>query len=203
MIPAVLASPAAPPAARLTAADYRRLTPAGEPPWYELIDGALYQMASPARKHQRVVGKLLRLLMNHETVTGHGETYVARFDVQLDDENVFQPDVCWFSPERARDFLKDGGAYGPPNLVVEVISPSSALKDKEKKRRACARHGVEEFWLVDPILEQVQVYRFAENLERPVAFLERGDTLATALLPGLEIALAEVFGAESSSPTTG
>ncbi len=181
----------------LTADDYRELTPdfgAGGPR-YQLVEGQLLTMAAPNRFHQKIVGNLFRVIDVHLQAQSSpvGDIYVAPFDVYLDETNVFQPDLLFVSAARAAKVLVPEGVRGAPDLAVEILSPSSALLDRRQKRQVYARAGTRELWLIDPILRQVQVYDLARDPERPGAFLEETDALATPLLPGLTITLAEVF----------
>jgi len=121
-----------------------------------------------------------------------GRTAIAPSDVQLDFVNVHQPDVYFISNERLNILTKQG-PVGAPDLVVEVLSRSTARLDKGPKLRVYARSGVKELWLVDKEKKEVAVYRFAENISEPVTTVRGRQKLTTPLLPGLKLALAKVF----------
>lgn len=196
--PPPAAGPSAPPrlVTPLTAEDYRQLTPEfGVPgaPRYQLVEGKLLPMPAPNRFHQEVSGNLYGVIWTYLRQHPAGVIYSAPFDVYLDDTNVFQPDLVFISAARAAAVLVPEGARGAPDLVVEILSPSTAQLDRRLKLQVYARAGARELWLVDPILRQVQVYDLARDPERPAAFLEETDTLRTPLLPGLDLALTEVF----------
>jgi Uma2 family endonuclease len=89
--------------------------------------------------------------------------------------------------------LAEDGIHGAPDLVIEVLSPATAQLDKRQKRIVYARAGVQELWLVDPLLLQIQRYDFARATAMPVALIEEDETLSTPLLPGLTISVADVF----------
>ena len=89
--------------------------------------------------------------------------------------------------------LTDDGMHGAPNLVIEVVSPSTAQLDKTAKRRVYARAGVKEMWLVDPVLRQIHLYDFARDPAKAVRILDEDESFASPLLPGLTIAAFEVF----------
>ena len=120
--------------------------------------------------------------------------YVAPFDVHLSEHNVLCPDVLYFAPASLH-LLSDRGAEGAPDLAIEVLSPSTARRDRKVKRAIYARHGVKELWLVHPDAETIEVFDFSKQVDEPVAVLENGThpAVSTALIPGLEIPLADVF----------
>jgi Uma2 family endonuclease len=89
--------------------------------------------------------------------------------------------------------LTDAGCEGPPDFVVEILSPKTRRLDLENKKRVYARLGVKELWIIDPEPREVVVYQFAENAAEPVDRWQRSDTAASPLLPGLKIELEEVF----------
>jgi len=184
MIPVVQSAPP------LTADDYRSLPEDGR--LYQLIEGDLVVSPAPNRHHQDITLNLARILSDYADHHG-GAVYVAPFDVYLDEVNVLQPDVLYVSEARAAQVLADEGAHAAPDLAVEVLSPSTALRDKNVKRRVYARAGLAELWLVDPTLRQIQVYRLTENPDKPVAVIEEFETLVSPLFPGLGIPGEAVF----------
>jgi Uma2 family endonuclease len=105
---------------------------------------------------------------------------------------VVQPDVL-FVAKANFGRLEEDGVHGGPDLVIEVVSPSTAQLDKKAKRRVYAQAGVKEMWLVDPLLSQIQRYDFARDAAKPVQLIEENETFATPLLPGLEFSAAEIF----------
>ena len=121
-----------------------------------------------------------------------GRAFVAPFDVFLSDNDVVQPDVFFVANDRLKA-LQDDGVHGAPDLVIEVLSPSTAQLDKKTKRRVYAQAGVKEMWLVDPLLSQIQRYDFASDTAKPVALIEENETFSTPLLPGLTISATEIF----------
>jgi Uma2 family endonuclease len=124
----------------------------------------------------------------------------APFDVILrrqDPAVVVQPDFL-FVARAHMDRMQESGLFGPPDLVVEVVSPSNARHDSIKKRQLYADHGVQEYWLVLPEVEQVEVLRRegGPGFGRPTV-VEAGDVLTTPLLPGFELAVADLFEPEA------
>lgn len=89
--------------------------------------------------------------------------------------------------------VKEDDIHGTPDLVVEVLSASTALLDKKAKRRAYARSGVKELWLVDPTLRQMHVYDLMRRPEKPLQLIEENESFESSLLPGLVIEAETVF----------
>ncbi|MFN2458567.1 MAG: Uma2 family endonuclease [Chitinophagaceae bacterium] len=129
-----------------TVQDYLQL-PEGAP--YQLLNGELVMSPSPGREHQKVGGAIYRLISNLCVERKIGEVYYAPFDVYLDEENVVQPDICFFSNERLSE-LSDRGAEAAPDIVIELLSPSNAYYDLRYKLDLYEKHGVKEYFIVDP-----------------------------------------------------
>ncbi len=116
-------------------------------------------------------------------------------DVELGNGDVYQPDLYYVSRERL-GILDKQGAKGAPDLVIEILSPSTARLDREIKRSVYAQAGVRELWLVDLWNDRIEVHRFpTEPGPAAVAALERNDVLTTPLLPGLTIPVANALDA--------
>ena len=182
-------SPANLAAEMLTVEDYRA-TPEGSR--YQLVEGELIMSPAPNTDHQRIVRKLSQLLCNHLAKHGLGEVFFAPFDVYLSEHDVVQPDLLFISQSNFAIIAADG-IHGAPDLVIEILSPTTAQLDKKQKRRAYARAGVKEMWLVDPLLSQIQRYDFARDTAKPVQLIEENETFSTPLLPSLTLSAAEIF----------
>lgn len=162
---------------------------------HELIDGEHYVTASPNTRHQRVLARLHLEIGGWLKTHPVGQAFFAPYDVVLTNIDVVEPDLLYFTNQRAADVITRLHARGAPNLVVEVASPSTRGRDETIKRRLYEREGVDEYWVVDPETDVVRVYRrdgevFARAQELAA---ERSDVLITPLLPGLEIALTALF----------
>jgi Uma2 family endonuclease len=173
----------------LTVEDYRA-TPEGTR--HQLVEGELIMAPAPNTTHQRIVRNLSQLLCRHTAKPGMGEVFFAPFDVYLSPHDVLQPDLIFVSRANSGIIAEDG-VHGPPDLVVEVLSSSTALLDKKQKRIVYARAGVRELWLVDPLLLQIQRYDFARDTAKPVQLIEESETFSTPLLPELTLSAAEIF----------
>ena len=136
----------------------------------ELIDGELYDMAPPNRRHQRIVGGIHHAIMSHIDVHGGPcEVYMAPFAVNLDanDKTWVEPDVLVVCDPAK---LSDRGCEGAPDLVVEVVSPSSRQRDYLLKACRYQEAGVREYWIVDPELGRTTVYRYEGAPLAPVVY---------------------------------
>ena len=159
---------------------------------YELLNGDLTMVPAPNMRHQSVLFRLARKLGDFTEEYGLGKVYVAPCDVVLSDTEVVQPDVLFVS--RAREHtLTDENVRGAPDLVIEILSPSTADRDLGYKHDLYGRHGVLEYWIVDPMAETVAVHRQANGRLELADTFGRRDTLQTALLDGLQLELDYVF----------
>ena len=162
---------------------------------HELIDGEHYVTPSPTVRHQRVARRLIVSLSRFVEEHQLGEVFQAPLDVVLSDVDVVEPDVFFVASEAPVD-LSRTHVHGTPTLVVEILSPGTRKTDEQAKRRLYDRAGVQEYWIVDPELDVVKIYRRADDGGFPrVAELSRedGDDLVTPLLPGFSLTLETLF----------
>ena len=162
---------------------------------HELIDGEHYVTPTPIRKHQAIAMNLSGLIWWYLQQRPLGRVYGAPFDVIFSDHNVVEPDLLYISNERARQIETSPWVKGAPDLVIEIGSPGTRRRDETTKRRLYEQFGVQEYWIVDPELDVIKVFRRAgERYERVAELrLENDDVLTTPLLPGLEMRLAKIF----------
>jgi Uma2 family endonuclease len=118
--------------------------------------------------------------------------YSSPVDVIFSNEDVFQPDLIFIAVDR-EGIVTERACEGPPDLVIEILSPSTGQRDRELKRKVYANYGVKEYWLVDPENDSVQVLRLAEVDFADCGIFRSGSSLTTPLLPGLELLVSEVF----------
>ena len=159
---------------------------------YELIDGELILAPAPRRDHQTVevrLGSRLHLFVDENEL---GVVYFAPRDVVFSDTNIVQPDLLFISNERMH-IDTEAEVWGGPDLVVEILSPSTEARDRTVKRALYARHGVNEYWIVDPDARTIAVQFLGEQGFEPVATYGEGDTLISPTLPGFSILVDEVF----------
>ena len=177
------------PVAKYTYEDYRT-TPDDER--YELIDGDLIMVPAPNVKHQKVQGNLYYHLRGFITEHGLGVLLAAPCDVVLSDTSIVQPDLLFVSREREH-LVNDDNVRGAPDLVIEILSPSTADKDRGVKRELYGRYGVTEYWLVDPMAETVSIHRQRAGVLAAIHTFGREQTLRSPLLAGLELQLDDIF----------
>ena len=133
---------------------------------YELIGGRLYMTPAPVLRHQRISKRLEMALMSILEDAGHGELFRAPCLVEFPGTgDRVQPDILFVSNER-RGIVGEKSVQGPPDLVVEILSPSTAHRDRGVKLDLYARCGVREYWIVDPEEDVVDVWRFGRTRGR-------------------------------------
>ena len=178
--------------APLTYDDYCQIPDDGNR--YEVIDGILYMSPSPIVRHQLISGNLHGFLWNWTRKTKAGLILKAPMDVVLSENNVVQPDILFVSNARA-SIVEEKNIQGAPDLVIEILSEGNRRHDEVRKRDVYESHGVQEYWVVDPVLETIKVYRLEEEqFVRVVEWsLEAGDEISSPLLPEFGCQLADVF----------
>ncbi len=159
---------------------------------YELLNGELIVIAAPNTIHQRTTFNLAFLLRIFVEKNDLGEVFVSPYDIVLSESNVLQPDVTFVSKAR-QSIVTDKNIQGVPDLVVEVISPSTDARDRETKGGIYARHGVPEYWLADPEEHTVSVMTLGDEGFRESGVYAVGDVLFSPVIPGLSLPLADVF----------
>jgi Uma2 family endonuclease len=159
---------------------------------YELIDGEIYLMSAPSVSHQRIGGEIYRQLANF--LKGKPcEVFNAPFDVCLygegdDDNTVVQPDL---SVVCDKSKLADGKrCNGAPDMVVEILSPSSGQRDRILKLNKYRFAGVREYWIVDPENKSAHVYNLESGND---AMFGENDTVPVHILDGCQINMKDVF----------
>jgi len=167
---------------------------------WELIDGEVWDMTpAPSRLHQEISGELLYIL--HDFFKGKDcSVYAAPFDVRLSDSNnaedytvttVVQPDISVICDQSKLD---DQGCVGSPDLIIEILSPSTAAKDLKVKRALYEKHGVQEYWLVHPTDKVVMSYQLVDDGQYGKAqIFDRDDLLQSVRFEELTIQLSSIF----------
>ncbi len=168
--------------------------PEGGPFRYEVIDGELYMTPAPNIRHQRIILKLSQAIQSFLAYHPLGELFVSPCDVVLspDPLQVVQPDLVYVSKERA-GIVTALNIQGVPDLVVEILSEGTMLRDRREKFRLYERAGVPEYWIVDQEEDTVFVYRLREGRYPDPVVLQKTDSLTSPLLPGLSVHLSSVF----------
>jgi Uma2 family endonuclease len=161
---------------------------------YELYDGEVYVVPSPLLLHQIVAGRLHVILSDHVDEHG-GIVLFAPLDIVLTEHDVVQPDLLLFAKERQHLLHPEKVTRVPPDLAIEILSPSTAGNDRGRKMQLLARHGVREYWLVDPKAVRVEVYWLSGD-QFALASTAAGDqAVQSPLLPELSLAPVDLVPA--------
>ncbi len=159
---------------------------------YEVIEGELIELFTPAVIHQRIVKRLFIELTEFVEKRNLGEVFISPIDVVLSDENAFQPDIVFVSKENA-GIVKEKAIFGSPDLVVEVISPSTLKRDTEDKKRLYAKFGVKELWLIFPGEKAVEVFSLKDGDYEVCSFGYDSGKVKSCILEGFELNLEQLF----------
>lgn len=157
----------------------------------ELIEGELYMTPSPTSDHQAIAGNLYVLLRAAVRAGAGGIAFQAPLDVRLPTGDIVQPDVMWIA-DANRSIVQER-IHGVPDLVVEVVSPSHAERDRIVKRQLYARSGVPEYWIVDGATRTIERLILASAAYTPAGYYAAPDALVCDRLAAVPIPLLEVF----------
>ncbi len=174
---------------RLTYDDYCLLPNDGKR--YEIIDGELFVTPSPNLAHQRAVTRLARYLSAFVEDNHLGEVFVSPFDVVFSQFDVVEPDILYVSKARFSVLTKKN-VQGSPDLVIEVLSESTAKIDRTTKLKLYARFGVLEYWIIDPDGPSAEIYRRQGGSLELVSRFDPQGSLASPLLPGFSLPLRKL-----------
>lgn len=174
--------------------DYKTLA-ASSDERHELIDGDLYMAPAPSVAHQTVSKNIALPLEQYVRETSCGRMLYAPLDVVLgegEQRSVVQPDILFVSNERDGIVTKDE-IVGAPDLVIEIVSKSTAKRDTGVKKALYARSGVREYWLVDPETRSIERLCLGrDGYDVPTRY-ELGERLASLVVPRFELTLSDVF----------
>ncbi|MBF0201102.1 MAG: Uma2 family endonuclease [Desulfamplus sp.] len=198
---------------KFTYADYLQFP--GDQRW-ELIEGQPYDMSpAPGTEHQRISGNIFGILWVWSKHMDNGRepalkkekcmVFAAPFDVRLphtmaingkddisdsDVDTVVQPDIVVICDKNRID---NKGCIGPPDVVVEILSPSTAYKDTTEKLSIYEKHGVREYWIVNPQARYIMLYSLDRGAYGTPAYLKEGDLLVSTALSGLKLDVASLW----------
>jgi Uma2 family endonuclease len=170
--------------------DYRLLPEDGRR--YELLDGDLLVSPAPSTRHQTVSRRLLFALMQALETRDLAQIFDAPTDLILEPTSVVQPDLVIVSAARA-SIVTARAIEGIPDVVIEILSPNGSDRDERLKRRLYERHGIPEYWIVDPDLGYVTVWRLESGRYEMRAKLDRSSTLDHPDFPDLCVPLLDIF----------
>ena len=180
-------------ATRMTYEEFMAL-PEEEGKHYELIEGELVLNPAPVPRHQWILAKVQYALHSYFEKHGGGRALFSPIDVVLSSENVLEPDIIVMMSDRL-SLIGPKNIEGPPNITIEALSDGTRRKDEVTKRRLYERFGVDEYWIYDPEIDTVKIYRRSgDAFERAIEIdTETGGTITSPLLPGFALDVNEVF----------
>lgn len=180
----------------LTYADYLAMPDDGRR--YEILDGEVAVSATPATRHQRIVGNLYWVLRRHVEPRGLGEVFLAPLTVILAHTTVVEPDLVYVDTGRA-GLVTDRGIHGVPTLAIEVLSPITATNDRGSKFQLYARYGVPYYWIADSDARVLEGYELTTGVYRLVDRLQGQGQVALPPFPELALALDELWRGPSGA----
>ncbi|MFN3533288.1 MAG: Uma2 family endonuclease [Candidatus Brocadia sp.] len=158
---------------------------------YEIIDGDLFMVPSPNERHQHILSNIFYILFDYVRKNKLGTVYCAPFDILFSEEDIVQPDIIFVSNKNKKIITKDN-IKGAPDLLVEILSPSTSKRDIGIKKKLYARHGVREYWIVDPEHETVEVFLLRDK-EYEGKRHSIKDSISPTVIKGLNIETKEIF----------
>ncbi len=179
---------------KYTVEDFRKMENLDENCYYELIEGEIVKKSSPHFEHHRVLRKFVVKLDRYVTDRKLGEIFFAPTDVYLDINNYLQPDLLFISEENKNTLIDEGIIEGVPNLVIEILSPSTGRNDRGKKMQAYEFHGVQEYWIVDLTNRIIEVYVLENKRFILHSYCLEKEKVVSELFKELDLSGEEIFG---------
>jgi Uma2 family endonuclease len=168
--------------------DYAKL-PEGAP--YQLIGGMLVKSPAPVPYHQGLAGRL-HLVFAELEKQGKGKVYFSPIDVYLSDIEAYQPDLIFIDSSRL-EIIGEKKIEGPPDIVIEILSPSNAYFDLRHKMDMYEKYGVKEYWIVDPPSKTVELHQNGEEGYELRAKAKMQGGVTSTLYPELSVNVEELF----------
>ena len=175
---------------RIQADTYYQLPAYQDNTLIQLINGEMVIGMAPNVKHQKIVREIMFMFMTIAKQK-NGEAFDSPTEVYLDEHNIYEPDIVYLTPE-SNCAITDKNLRGAPELVVEVLSPSTAKHDRSYKFQAYQQHGVHEYWIVDPVHETIEVWQLEDERFNLLGAFSSGDTFASRPL-GEDIAVKDLL----------
>ena len=164
---------------------------------YEVIEGELIMNAAPSSKHQIIINNLGYFITDFVKKSDLGQVIYSPYDVILDTNIVVQPDILYISKENSKN-IKKRGFFGSPDLVVEIVSPSSLKRDTEDKRNIYKKYGIKEYWIIFPNEEIIEILELEEGVYKVFNYastedLDKEQKVKSKVLDSLKIELKDIF----------
>ena len=158
----------------------------------EIIEGELFMSPAPATNHQLILLRIAKLLDDYIQQNELGTVLISPYDVIFSDLNIMQPDILFVSNENL-SILTDINVKGSPDLVVEILSPSTIDNDRIYKKLVYEKSGVKEYWIVDPKEEIIEVWSLKDTRFQLFHKASKSQKINSKLLEYLELDLPEIF----------
>lgn len=161
---------------------------------YELFEGELSVAKAPSLKHQEIIARFATILTNYLDQNPIGQMWVTP-GVIFDEYNSAIPDLAYVSKERIPQIASGIHIVGAPDLAIEIMSPGSenVRRDQVVKRQTYARFGIKEFWIVEPLVEVLEISRLQNNILVSVGKFRNNNEITSPLLPNLNFRVSDVF----------
>ena len=158
----------------------------------EIIEGELFMTPAPSIKHQIVSQHLFVILYNYIKKNGFGKIFYAPCDIVFSDINIVQPDLIFIS-KKNYEILTDLNIKGAPDLLIEILSPSTKENDRIFKKQIYEKFGVKEYWIVDPENESVEIWILKNHKYLLELKVGKSQTIKSQILKGLKIDSSDIF----------
>ena len=162
---------------------------------YEIIEGELFMSPAPKVKHQRVSRILEFKLVTYVEQHRSGEVFDAPCDVVFTKQDTVQPDIIFIANSN-KTIITEDNIQGAPDLLIEILSKSTAYNDLVSKKDLYEKFGVKEYWIVDPMKEWIEIYLLTEGKYQLHQRTEKSGIITSAILASFEIKLEDIFRKE-------
>ncbi len=174
---------------KITYADYLKIDDNNR---YEIFNGELCMVPAPSTSHQSISRNLEFLIWNFVKQKGLGNVFDAPIDIVFDDDEVFQPDIVFIKSEN-QSIIGKNAIQGVPDLIVEIVSPSSTFYDTVEKKEVYGKYGVKEYWLVFPDEKVIEIFILGKEGYLEFCKSKKEGIVKSKILEGLEINSKDVF----------
>ena len=178
---------------KINVEDFRQMEFDGEDAYYELINGIIVKRSAPTPLHQEISNELSMLLTPYVKKKKLGKIFIAPIDVYLHEHSHVLPDLLFVSKAKNEIIDYSFGIIGVPDLIIEIISPSSISTDKVAKKEDYQNAGVPEYWLIDPANQAVEVYENVKGKFQLFDFAAGEGIVKSSIIKGFELEVKSIF----------